>query len=110
MLAFIVMAAVAALFPENGPRAEAGPDTTQGNPFPHLPGDPLATASAAPSASATPGPSAGTAPTRSPDGRPPRSSATGPTGQPPTGQLSGVYSLLPGRVWADGFQAEIMIT
>jgi hypothetical protein len=109
MLAFIAMAAVAALFPENGPRAAAGPDATQGNPFPQLPGDPLATTSAAPSASATPGPSAAASPTQPPGGRPPRST-TGPTGQPPSAQLSGVYSLLPGRVWADGFQAEIMIT
>jgi hypothetical protein len=102
VLAFVAMAAVAALFPENGSRAVAGADPTE-NPFPHLPGDPAVTAG--PSPSAGPSPNAGTPPTRGADTRPPRSSTASPSGP-----LSGVYTLLPGRVWNDGFQAEIMIT
>jgi hypothetical protein len=102
VLAFIAMAAVAALFPENGPRAVAGADPTE-NPFPQLPGGPVGTVG--------PSPSGGTSPpggiplTQSPGTRPPP-----PATDSPAGPLSGVYSLLPGRVWNDGFQAEIMIT
>ena len=103
LLAFVAMAAVAALFPENGSRASAGADPTE-NPFPHLPGDP--TVGPSPSADASPSP--GTRPTRTPGTKPPQ--PTGPGTASPTGPLSGVYSLLPGRVWSDGFQAEIMIT
>jgi hypothetical protein len=107
VLAFIAMAAVAALFPENGPRAAAGPTE---NPFPHLPGDPVVTNGGVPSATATPGPSAGSQPTRTAPARTPRATPPGSPTPPPSGQLNGVYSLLPGRVWNDGFQAEIMIT
>jgi hypothetical protein len=102
VLAFVAMAAVAALFPENGPRAVAGSDPTE-NPFPNLPGDPGGTVG--PSPSAGPGPTVGTPLTQPPGTRPPRSAAGSSSGP-----LSGVYSLLPGRVWSDGFQAEIMIT
>jgi hypothetical protein len=105
VLAFIAMAAVAALFPETGPRAAANPTE---NPFPHLPGDPVATNGPGPSATASVGPSAAPPPTRPGSTRTPR--VTGSPNPPPSGQLSGVYSLLPGRVWNDGFQAEIMIT
>jgi hypothetical protein len=98
VLAFVAMAAVAALFPENGPRAVAGADPTE-NPFPHLPGDPVG-----PSPSDGASPTTGTPPPRPPDTKLPPSTGT------PSGPLSGVYSLLPSRVWSDGFQAEIMIT
>jgi hypothetical protein len=105
VLAFVAMAAVAALFPENGPRAVAGSDPTE-NPFPQLPGGPVVTVGPTQS----PGASPSTAPATQPPGtRPPRSSTVPTTGSP-SGSLSGVYSLLPGRVWSDRFQAEIMIT
>ena len=102
VLAFIAMAAVAALFPENGSRAVAGADPTE-NPFPQLPGEPLGTVGPSPSVGASP--TAGTPPNQPRGTRTPRSTA-----DTPSGSLGGVYSLLPGRVWNDGFQAEIMIT
>lgn len=106
VLAFVTMAAVAALFPENGSRAVAGPDGSQANPFPQLPGDPAATSGATPTTGGQPpGVPASPLPTR---GGPPRS--TPPAKPPPPNQVSGAYSVIDNAVWDLGFQAQVAIT
>lgn len=99
VLAFIAMAAVAALFPQHGPQAVAGPETTPPNPLP-------------PTQVETGGPPSGGAPSTS---APPTRGATQPSttrtpNPPPAGQLSGAYSVLPNAVWDKGFQAQVVIT
>lgn len=99
VLAFVSMAAVAALFPQRGSQAVAGPETS--NPFPHLPGDP--TGGTSPSGGPTPDPG------QTPASTPPRGSASRPPNAP-SGQLSGAYTVLPNAVWETGFQAQVAIT
>jgi hypothetical protein len=100
VLAFIAMALVAALFPQHGPQAVAGPETTQ-PPFPPIQGGPDQNpTSTGPPATSTP-PSRGATGT----GRPSTTRAP----KPPAGQLSGAYSVLPNAVWDTGFQAQVVI-
>jgi hypothetical protein len=98
VLACAAMAVVNWVFPEKGPQATAGPDTTvDGNPFPVVPGDPGWTAD--PSVS----------PTTAPDATSPGSTPTAPPPAVAPGAVTGAYAVQ-STYPATGFQAQVSLT
>lgn len=99
-LAFITMAIVAAVFPEDSPAA-AGPTESipVANPFPPLPTVDPTTIIASPSATA--GPVATSR--RPPSPTPPKPPATA------SGSVDAAYSRLQDQTWVDGFQAKVTL-
>lgn len=110
LLAFISMAVVAALFPENGSRAVAGQDGNAASPA--YPGIPPNTPGAPPEAVqpsvSTSAPPTTAATSRPPTSRPPRTPAGATPSNQPTGRVLGTYGVR--DEWVDGFIGQVVLS